>query len=95
MKTCQWCDASFETNVSHQIYCSAECREQATKDKIAQRYSINRRKRMMGKKRHCKSCGQILSAYNDDQICMTCVVNPKEVSLTLKMIKKMAEGKDV
>lgn len=95
MKTCQWCDVAFETTVSYQIYCSAECREEATKDKIAQRYAMSRRKRMMGKKRYCNSCGQQLSAYNDDAICTSCIVNPKEVSLTLKLIKKMAEGKDV
>ena len=93
MKTCQWCDASFEPKVGYQIYCSTECREDATKEKIAQRYIIARRKKMMGKKRFCKSCGSPLSAYNDDQICQTCVVDPTEVSKALREIKGNAGGK--
>jgi len=61
MKTCQWCDDPFEAKVGYQIYCSSECREEATKEKIAQRYLVARRNRMMGKKRNCKSCGSPLS----------------------------------
>lgn len=94
MKACQWCDKQFNPNVKYQIYCSEECREAATKEKIAQRYAITRRNKMMSKKRYCNSCGQPLSAYNDDQLCMTCVVNPKEVSKILKEIKGMANGKE-
>lgn len=94
MKNCQWCDASFKPRVSYQIYCSDGCREEATKEKIAQRYAISRRNKMIGKTRSCKSCGQSLSAYNDDPLCSSCIVNPKEVSLTLKQIKRMANGKE-
>lgn len=94
MKNCQWCDASFKPRVSYQIYCSDACREEATKEKIAQRYAISRRNKMIGKTRSCKSCGQPLSAYNDGQLCSSCIVNPKEVSLTLKQIKRMANGKE-
>ena len=35
MKHCQWCDKTFESLISYQIYCSLECRESATKEKIA------------------------------------------------------------
>lgn len=94
MKNCQWCDASFKPRVSYQIYCSDACREEATKEKIAQRYAISRRNKMIGKTRSCKSCGQPLSAYNDGQLCSSCIVNPKEVSLTLKQIRRMANGKE-
>ena len=94
MKNCQWCDAAFNPRVSYQIYCSDACREEATKEKIAQRYAISRRNKMIGKTRNCKSCGLPLSIYNDDPICSACSVNPKEVSLTLKEIKRMASGKD-
>lgn len=94
MKNCQWCDANFQPRVSYQIYCSDECRELATKEKIAQRYAMTRRNRMIGKNRSCKSCGKPLSVYNDEALCSQCVVDPSEVSKTLKEIKSMARGKD-
>jgi hypothetical protein len=87
MKHCQWCDTQFETKISYQIYCSVACREAATKEKIAERYAISRRNKRIGKKRNCKSCGGSLSAYNDDQLCSVCTVNPIEVSRALKEIK--------
>jgi hypothetical protein len=93
MKTCQWCDDPFEPKVGYQIYCSSECREEATKEKIAQRYLVARRNKMMGKKRECKSCGSPLSAYNDDPICHGCLINPIEVSRALKEIRGSANGK--
>lgn len=93
MKHCQWCDTSFTSKVSYQIYCSPECREAATKEKIAERYAIARRSKMMSQERLCADCGQKLSAYNDDSICHSCIVNPKEVNKTLREIKGMANGK--
>jgi hypothetical protein len=94
MKHCQWCDTSFESTVSYQIYCSPECRDEATKEKIAQRYAIERRNKRMGQFRPCKLCGSRLSAYNDDQICFSCLVNPKEVVKILREIKGLASGED-
>lgn len=94
MKTCQWCDNAFEPNVGYQIYCSSECRDSATKEKIAQRYIVARRNKMIGKKRYCKSCGSQLSAYNDEPICTSCVINPSDVSKALREIKGIADGKD-
>jgi hypothetical protein len=93
MKNCQWCDANFNPRVSYQIYCSDTCREEATKEKIAQRYIISRRNRMMGKTKTCKSCGQPLSVYNDEPLCSACVVNPSDVSKAIKEIKGIANGK--
>jgi len=93
MKNCQWCDTAFKPSVSYQIYCSSGCREGATKEKIAQRYAISKRNKMIGKKRDCKSCGLALSAYNDDQICHSCSVNPGEVFKALKEIRGIAGGK--
>ena len=93
MKNCQWCDAAFETDISYKIYCSPECREAATKNKIAEKYAQKRRAKMMGKKRNCKTCNSPLSAYNDDQICHACSVNPKDVAKALKEIKDIASGK--
>lgn len=94
MKHCQWCDAAFESKVSYQIYCSAECREAATKEKIAERYAMARRNKLMSQKRECNQCGKRLSGYNDDVLCHSCVVNPKDVNRTLKEIKGMANGKN-
>jgi hypothetical protein len=92
-KHCEWCDNAFETNVSYQIYCSAECRESATREKITQRYIAGRIKKRLSKDRRCKSCGGKLSIYNDDPICGQCLINPKDVSTALKEIKDFKNGK--
>jgi hypothetical protein len=93
MKHCQWCDTSFDSKVSYQIYCSSECREEATKEKIAQRYAVERRHRRMKQERLCRQCQSKLSAYNDDQLCFSCLINPKDVNKTLREIKGLANGK--
>lgn len=87
MKHCQWCDKVFETQISYQIYCSPDCRDAATKEKIAARYIISRRQKRKGKDRKCKSCLELLSIYNDESLCIKCSVNPKDVSKALKQIK--------
>lgn len=92
-KHCEWCDHQFETKISYQIYCSVECRNEATKEKIAARYIITRRTKRNGKERLCKSCGKSLSIYNDDQICQACVVNPSDVAKALREIKSIIDGK--
>jgi hypothetical protein len=93
MKHCQWCDLSFETKVSYQIYCSPECRDGATKQKIAERYQLSRISRRTGKSRKCKKCDQALSIYNDEPICSKCLVNPVDISIALKDIKRLSNGK--
>jgi hypothetical protein len=93
MKHCQWCDNAFEPNVSYQIYCSPECRESATREKIAERYAIQRLSKKSRKNRKCKSCGCTLSVYNDTQTCTACEINPSDVSKILKEIKGIADGK--
>lgn len=94
MKTCQWCDAAFQPKVSYQIYCSDPCREAATKEKIAQRYAIARRNKMISKPKLCKSCHKPLSVYNDDSLCSSCIVDPKQVSKTLREMRGIANGKE-
>lgn len=91
-KHCKWCDQSFQTNVSYQIYCSAACRELATREKIAERYVSTKTKKRSGKSRLCKSCGLQLSIYNDGALCDNCLVNPVDVKKMLNELKKM--GKD-
>jgi len=92
-KRCNWCDVQFETNIKYQVYCSAECREEATKEKISQRYEIVRRRKMHSKTRLCKGCGKKLSAYNDDTICNFCLTSPNDVTKALKEIKDISNGK--
>lgn len=93
-KHCEWCDGNFIGKVSYQIYCSPECRELATKEKIAERYAIARRARMANKDRPCRSCGARLSIYNDDSLCQKCLVNPVDVKKALKEIKGFLNEKN-
>jgi len=87
MKHCQWCDNFFETDIKYKIYCSVECRESATKEKIAARYIIERRQKRIGKNRKCKSCKEPLSIYNDELLCIKCYIDPSDVAKALKQIK--------
>ena len=93
MPTSKWCDNQFEQTVSYQIYCSAECRDLATKEKIAERYLHSKRQKRRGKTRLCKSCSLPLSIYNDEAICSSCAVNPDAVSKAIKEIKGKTNGK--
>lgn len=94
MKNCSWCNNEFITAISYQIYCSVECRDQATKEKIAARYNVVRRQRRKGKERKCKSCNNSLSIYNDEVLCNFCQVNPKDVNKALKNIKDIINDKE-
>jgi hypothetical protein len=92
-KHCEWCDTQFETKISYQIYCSPICRESSTREKIAQRYVQKRRTKRLGQDRKCKSCGIILSAYNDEEICHECLINPSDVKKALRDLRGLAHGK--
>jgi uncharacterized protein YmfQ (DUF2313 family) len=92
MKTCAWCANDFKASVSYQIYCSSDCRESATKQKIAERYQINRRKSRSKKERRCSGgCGTLISIYNENGFCNFCMVNKKRVDKTLKELKDMSD----
>jgi hypothetical protein len=94
VKNCKFCDKSFTQSVPYQIYCSAECRDLATKEKIAERYLHSKRQKRRGKTRLCKSCSSPLSIYNDDAICSSCAINPDEVTKAIKKIKGKTNGKE-
>lgn len=90
MKQCSHfeCGQWFEPKVTYQIYCSIECRDIATKEKIAERYKITRRQKRKGRVRMCLGgCGLELSIYNDTGFCINCNVNEKQVKKMLKEIK--------
>lgn len=93
MKHCQWCDTQFKPKTSYQIYCSVVCRDGATKEKIAARYEQTRRERRKLRERKCKICDTTLSIYNDEKICESCIIDPKEVNKVLRQIKGIVNGK--
>lgn len=88
MKLCERCDKRFQPKVSYQIYCGQACRDEATKDKIAERYQVSRRQKRIGKVRKCLGgCERQLSIYNDSGFCSNCNVSKKTVDKVLKQLK--------
>jgi len=92
VKRCDRCDNNFKPTVTYQIYCSVECRNAATKEKIAERYQVTRRQKRKGKVRMCLGgCGTSLSIYNDEGFCANCNVSKKAVDKMLKELKGFFE----
>lgn len=90
-KFCVWCDNQFTTKIGNQIYCSVECRTEATKEKIMHRYQMNKIKNRKNKERKCSNgCGTILSMYNDSGFCTQCMASAKKLDKTLKEIKELS-----
>jgi len=88
VKQCERCDKRFKPKVSYQIYCSEECRDASTKEKIAERYQVTRRQKRIGKIRKCLGgCGVQLSIYNDSGFCSNCNVSQKTVEKMIKQLK--------
>jgi hypothetical protein len=92
LKLCNRCDNYFSPKVSYQIYCSEICREESTREKIAERYLISRRQKRIGKNRRCLGgCNTSLSIYNDSGFCANCNVSKKAVDKMLKELKGYIE----
>lgn len=92
MKLCSRCDTYFLPRVSYQVYCSELCREDATRDKIAERYQATRRQKRIGKVRKCLGgCDTSLSIYNDSGFCANCNISAKQVAKMLKELKGFIE----
>lgn len=88
MKICQWCNEEFYSKSKNQIYCSPECRMESTKKKIVERYQTSKYKSRIGKERRCAGgCNTLLSAYNDESFCNSCLINNKKVDKFIKDIK--------
>jgi hypothetical protein len=68
------CENTFNKSTHNQKYCSDECCREATNRKIRDKY-YEQKERLAGKKRKCstKSCKNILSRYNEDNICNECL----------------------
>lgn len=92
MKHCSWCSDEFNATVSYQIYCSSECREMATKEKVIERNKISKRKKREKKKKKCSGgCGTIISIYNENGFCNICMINQKKVNQILKELRGLFE----
>lgn len=89
MKPCSWCDNKFQPKVSYQIYCSTDCRDNATKTKIVERQKILRSKKRKNKIRRCKNCKEQLSVYQDGFLCNFCNIDPTMVSKALRELKRL------
>jgi hypothetical protein len=93
MKPCSKCNSQFKPKVSYQIYCSVDCREKATKEKISERYHVTKRSKRKDKIRLCKTCKTKLSIYNDEILCDNCLIDKTDVNRALREIKGVANGK--
>ncbi len=92
MKVCQWCFELFDSPVKYQVYCGADCRTEATKQKVKDRARLESIKRRYNKKRYCANgCGTRLNAYNDSKICNKCKVDDKKVNNALDIISRLFE----
>lgn len=96
MKHCEWCNKQFKGSVSYQIYCGTECRDLATKEKIAERQQVLKRQKRKKKVRQCAAgCGTKLSMYNDNAFCDKCNINPKEIKQVIKEIKSLVKDDEI
>ena len=87
-KNCAWCGVDFQTEYSVQVYCSADCRDLAKREKIFQNYVLAKRKKRITKRRKCAGdCGTELSIYNDSNLCNACLINKKKYSAALREIR--------
>lgn len=88
MAYCTWCDSDFVPSSSKQIYCSVECRQKASKEKIEQRNKAEKIKSRIGKEKQCAGgCGTILSIYNDEGICNMCIEHKRKMNAFIKELK--------
>jgi hypothetical protein len=88
VKSCAWCANEFDPPISYQIYCSPSCRESATREKISERYKANKLKNRSKKPRKCAGgCEVLLSIYNDNNFCSSCMINNKKVDKMLKELR--------
>jgi len=73
------CDNEFTKTTHNQKYCSDECCREATNKKIREKYYAEK-ERLSGKKRVCgvKGCNNLLSRYNEDDICRGCLAKKEE-----------------
>ena len=87
-KFCKFCDIQFQSNNKNQIYCSSDCRVNATKEKIVKRHKILQIKSRASRNRKCAGgCGIEISIYNDIGFCNICMMSKRKLEQTLKDIR--------
>jgi hypothetical protein len=87
---CRQCDKEFD-GTSNQVYCSADCRTQATKEAAIARKEERRRLRRKKASKNCIVCGAKLSMYGYGNTC-DIHSNPKSLSPLLKKIRDYHEN---
>lgn len=71
------CQLKFTKKKSNQIYCSDECCNFVTNERLKLKYHENKA-RLAGKERFCENCGETkLSRYNEDTTCNLCKARRK------------------
>ncbi len=93
MNTCirNGCSIKFDKKIHNQKYCSDECCQIATRQKMLQKY-YDKRDRKKGKKRWCDTCKVTeLSRYNETHTCASCLNEKKKKAKdsVLSMIDKV------
>ena len=91
MNRCAWCDTEFVKDHPQQIYCSVECRTEASKESARRYAKVAKYKARVGKSRKCKTCYTPLSVYNDHSLCSVCSVKHDAVRKALKNIKEFID----
>jgi phosphohistidine phosphatase SixA len=87
-KVCNWCSDPFISTSKNQIYCSKDCRTESTKQKIGQRYQVAKAKSRIGKERKCAgNCETLISIYNNQGFCNSCLINVKKVDKFVKDLR--------
>lgn len=87
-KICGWCNEEFTYRSKNQIYCSTECRLEATKQKIVERSQVAKFRSRQGKERRCAGgCNTLISVYNDAGFCNSCLINKKKVDKFIRDLK--------
>ena len=84
MKHCLYCSSLFDPAVTRQIYCSAQCRELATKENQSRKRKTKKKNRVCAN----KGCNNVLSMYNDSRYCSSCFFSEKILDVGLKEIKR-------
>lgn len=84
-KQCNYCFGLFSTTLDRQIYCSANCRTLATKERQA-----NNRKTVVPRRKSCASsgCSNLVSANLDSIYCSSCFYTNSDLEKDLRKIKR-------
>jgi hypothetical protein len=66
------CGNIFTPRVHNQRFCQRECTRIFTNARILAQYHQRKNRVMTGRTCKSKSCGTVLSRYNDDDLCASC-----------------------